>query len=51
MNDAIREGVEEARISTLPVATPEDAVDHGDYVRQKTLEKFEEFDSRPAGSF
>jgi hypothetical protein len=55
INDAIQSGVDEMKshlaANTLPEKTAEEAVDQGDYVRQETLKKFDEFDSRPAGSF
>jgi len=51
IQDAIRAGIEEAKISTLPAKTPDDAIDHGDYVRQVVLQKFEEADGRVAGSY
>ncbi len=53
INEAIREGIEEAtaRAASLPAKTAEEAVDHGDYVRQRVLEKFEEMDGRVPGSY
>jgi exosome complex RNA-binding protein Csl4 len=53
INEAIRAGVDEARaqISSMPNKTVEDAVDQGDFVRQKVLENFEEQDNRSAGSY
>ena len=52
INDAIREGVEEGRaqIQAQP-KTATDTLEQGDYVRQKTLERFDDMDTRPAGSF
>jgi hypothetical protein len=53
INSAIQAGLDEARalISDLPEKTPEDAMEQGDYVRVKVLEKFDEMDSRVPGSF
>jgi hypothetical protein len=53
VNDAIQMGIDESRanVASLPEKSVAEAVDQGDYVRQKALEKFDEFDSRPAGSF
>jgi|ERR1700676_499676 len=53
IQDAIQQGLDEGReqSSTLPAKSAEDSMDQGDFVRQKMLERFEEFDSRPAGSF
>jgi hypothetical protein len=51
INDAIREGVEEGRTVAPSAKTATDALDQGDHVRRIVLEKFEEFDSRPAGSY
>jgi hypothetical protein len=51
--EAIRTGVDEqmAMSATLPEKTVGDVVEQGDYVRQQVLTKFDEFDTRPAGSF
>src|ERR1035437_7829503 len=53
VNEAIQTGLDEAKasIASLPVMSAAEAVDQGDYVRQQTLRKFDEFDSRPSGSF
>lgn len=53
IQDAIREGIEEGRaqVANLPAKTPAEMVDQGDYVRQAVLEKFDEYDNRPAGSY
>ena len=53
IQEAIRDGIEESRaqVSSLPAKTAAEAVDQGDFVRQKVLESFEQYDSRPAGSF
>ena len=52
INDAIREGVEEGRAQVQDQPkTATDALDQGDYVRQKTLERFDDMDTRPAGSW
>ena len=53
MQDAIRAGVEEdsMRRSSMPAKSPEDVLAQGDYVRQEVLTKFDEMDSRAAGSF
>ena len=52
INEAIREGVEEGRaqVQAQP-KTATDVLDQGDYVRQKTLERFDDMDTRPAGSW
>lgn len=53
INDAIQDGIEES--STLADSFPEksaaEAVDQGDFVRQQVLQRFEETDNRPAGSY
>jgi hypothetical protein len=53
LQDAIQEGIDDgtARASSLPEKSPEEMLDQGDYVRQKTLEKFNDMESRPAGSY
>ena len=53
MQDAIRAGVEEdsMRRSSMPEKSPEDVLAQGDYVRQEVLTKFDEMDSRAAGSW
>ena len=53
MQDAIRAGVEEdsMRRASMPEKSPEDVLAQGDYVRQEVLTKFDEMDSRAAGSF
>ena len=53
MQDAIRAGVEEdsMRRSSMPAKSPEDVLAQGDYVRQEVLTKFDEMDSRAAGSW
>lgn len=53
INEAIQIGIEEGRTktATLPEVSPDDIVDHGDYVRQAVLEKFNENDMRAAGSY
>ena len=52
VQEAIEAGLNEARaeIANLPAKTVAETLDQGDFVRQKVLEKFEEYDSRPAGS-
>ena len=51
--EAIRDGMEDAsaNASILPEKTPGEALEQGDYVRQKMLEKFDDMDARPAGSY
>lgn len=53
MAEAIEQGIQEAQnqIPTIPVKSAEEAVDQGDYVRQRVLEKFQENDNRAAGSY
>jgi hypothetical protein len=53
IQDAISDGVEESRaqVASMSAKTAAEAVDQGDYVRQKVLETFDQYDSRPAGSF
>ena len=51
INDAIREGVEESRTQVQPTKTAIESLEQGDYVRQATLGKFDELDSRAAGSY
>jgi hypothetical protein len=53
INQAIEQGVAEAKeqVDNLPQKTAAEAVDQGDLVRQQVLERFEEFDSRPGGSY
>jgi hydroxyethylthiazole kinase-like sugar kinase family protein len=53
INDAIQDGIAEGRAQaeTLPTKTAEESVDQGDYVRQKMMQKFEELDTRPSGSY
>ena len=53
IQDAIRAGVEEdsMRRSSMPEKSPEDVLAQGDYVRQEVLTKFDEMDSRAAGSW
>lgn len=53
MLDAIKLGIDEGKAlqSSLPAKTPEQAVEQGDYVRQAVLQKFEDTDNRPAGSY
>lgn len=50
---AIEEGVGEAReqVANLPAKSAEDAVDQGDFVRQRVLETFSEMDNRLPGTF
>ena len=51
--EAIREGIDEQNTlaATLPTKTTEEVLEHGDYTRQAVLQKFDEYDSRPAGSY
>jgi len=53
INEAIYQGIEEgkAQAANLPSQTPEEAVDRGDFVRQRMLQQFNEMDNRPAGSY
>ena len=53
IQDAIMAGVAEAKAQTaiLPEKTVAEALEQGDYVRTKVLEKFDDYDSRPSGSF
>jgi hypothetical protein len=55
INDAIKDGVEEARAAVnagvIEASSNEQAVETGDLVRQKVLQKFEEMDTRIPGSF
>lgn len=53
IREVIGEGVAEARasINSLPAKTAEQAVAQGDYVRRQVLQKFDEMDMRPAGSY
>lgn len=53
IHEAITLGVEEGKAlaPTLPEKSPEDMVAQGDYVRAKTLQKFEEIDTRAPGSY
>lgn len=56
INEAIQDGVNEARIQTASVPaeaakSADDAVDQGDYVRMQVLQQFEENDLRVAGSY
>lgn len=53
INEAIQLGVAEAssQVFNLPEKTAEEAVDQGDFVRQRVLEHFEDQDNRPAGSY
>jgi hypothetical protein len=55
MNAIIDAGVAEARtqmeFASAPPKSATDAVDQGDYVRQRVLQNFEEMDGRVAGSF
>lgn len=53
IREAIQSGLEEGRAQSqnFPEKTAEEILEQGDHVRQKVLEKFEEYDSRPAGSF
>lgn len=50
---AIEEGIGEARaqVANLPVKSAEDAVDQGDFVRQRVLETFAEMDDRLPGTY
>jgi hypothetical protein len=51
--EAIRTGVDEqmALAATLPTKTVSEVLEHGDFTRQEVLKKFDELDSRPAGSY
>jgi len=51
--EAIRVGVDEQKemAASLPKKTVDEVVEQGDFVRQAVLEKFDEYDTRPAGSF
>lgn len=53
INEAIRDGIAESssQSTSLPEKSASDAVDQGDYVRQQVLQKFDEQDNRPAGSY
>lgn len=51
INEAIHIGLVEGQTLSLPEKTAAEAVDQGDFVRQQVLQKFDEYDSRPAGSF
>lgn len=53
INEAIQLGISEGREvnSTLPAKSAEEAVEQGDYVRQKVLQHFEAEDGRLPGSY
>lgn len=53
INQAIEQGVAEAKehVDNLPQKTAAEVIEQGDFVRQRTLEHFNELDSRAAGSF
>ena len=59
IKEAIRDGVAEGQSlvaeQKLPPKTPQEAIEHGDFVRQRVLEKFTEMDTaretRAPGSF
>jgi hypothetical protein len=52
INTTIEQGIAEASSPNfVSQKTAADAIDQGDYVRQQVLSKFDEFDSRPAGSY
>lgn len=55
VNAAIQQGIAEGRElleqAKVPQMTVQEAVEAGDYVRVEVLKKFEEADSRAAGSF
>jgi hypothetical protein len=55
INQAIEEGISDARTQAEaqinPPKSAEDAVDQGDFVRQRVLQNFEEMESRIAGSY
>ena len=53
INDAIHTGLAEAAAlaSSLPVKTPQEMLDQGDYVRQQVLKTFDGMESRSAGSY
>ena len=55
INEAIMEGVTEARAAVnagvIEAQTNEEAVETGNIVRQKVLQKFDEMDTRVPGSF
>jgi len=52
INMAIEQGIAEASSPNFSTpTTAADAIDQGDYVRQQVLTKFDEMDSRPAGSY
>jgi len=51
VHDAIRDGIAESQASSFPEKTAEEAVAQGDYVRQAALQKFDDMDTRAAGSF
>lgn len=55
INNAIDAGLSEAKAqvetASAPPMTAADAVDQGDYVRQRVLQTFEEMDNRVPGSY
>jgi hypothetical protein len=53
INEAIQAGIDAMRVQldSLPAKSAEEAVDHGDFVRQKVLENFEAMDGRIPGSY
>ena len=51
INEAIRAGVDEMNASNLPEKTPTEVLEQGDLVRQQVLTKFDEMESRSAGSY
>lgn len=52
VNRAIEDGIAESRQNpAMSAQTAEDAINHGDFVRQRVLETFSENDLRAAGSY
>lgn len=54
IRDTIEKGImasQEAQADVLSRATADEALAHGDLVRQKVLERFTELETRPAGSY
>lgn len=53
IQEAIKVGIEEglANAPTLPEKSPEQIMEHGDFVRQAVLQKFDEVDTRSPGSY
>ena len=53
INDAIQAGTQELAESLhkFPEKTAQETLDQGDFVRQRVLEKFDDMDNRPAGSY